>query len=449
MSTSKFISLFGWITLSVLLVLSMHYYLERVALLDSAYQIFLMINDGRVEVMTNRWPVVIFRWLPYVALQCNASLALILMLHSISYPLYQAIIFFLLFQVLKKPKFALLWILSICAMISETFYWCPSDLQQGLGLVLLLHAMFESKRPSKKVIRLGIIGILVVMILFIHPLLLFPLGFISGYQFLDGRKNKMHYVYLTLAFVSAWLIKAKWISNWYDIAKQEEFAQHFQTYKSAIWSIPTHAAFGSELVYKYHFLLLFLFISAFLLVRSKKWLSLLLLLGSSLIYILIVHLSNPIPEFPFYREAAYIPLFIFAGYPLLQLISLDPKSIRIGLIAIVLMSFIRIYLTGHQYRQRVEWIQKTVMQTDCDKRLIESSELPSQIIKMDWGLPYESLLISQVTLRNSKTIYPVTDSEDINQLLEQKDRFHHRFREMKINELHPKYFNLDNPDYCR
>lgn len=445
----KFIALVGWISLIVLLGLSIHYYLERVALLDSAYQIFLMINDNRVDVMTNRWPIVIFRWLPYLALQLKASLSQILILQSISYPIYQGIIFFLLLHILKNPKYALQWIICITVMVSETFYWCPSDLQQGLGLVLLLFAIFESKKPDSNTLRFGILAFLMIVILFVHPLLIFPFLFIAAYQYLDHLENKIHYVYLSVAFILAWIIKSKWITNWYDIAKSEEFAQHFQTYKSALWRIPTHMAFLTELVYKYHFLVLILVVSIYLLIQKKLWMKLILMGASCFIYIMIIHLGNPNPDFPFYREAAYIPLIVFASIPLLNLIATHQKYIRLCFILIVVCSMIRICIVANEYQARVNWIQNIALESDCDKRVVDSKNLPMDLIKMDWGIPYESLLISHIRLQDNRTIYATTSEESIDQILEKENQFLHRFKEMQVNELSPIYFSLGNADYCR
>lgn len=302
----------GLCIFSVLIFMSVIFYQERIGLLDNAFQLFLILHEGKITSMADRWPDVINRFLPFIGFKMGLSLKSLMVLFSISYPLIQFLLYTLTYLVEKQRIWSIMSICCLTFAVSDSFYWCASELIHGLSWLMLLMALFFRKDQLNMYAWIALISISVIC-LNLHPLLIFPFGFILLYHFIYMKQFSKNGLILLTVFMILWVGKSQFLGNWYDDYKSQEFIQNFAEYKFSLWNIPSHVSFISELPIKYYVLLILLVFNGIWMVYKHKYAALSFLIVSLALYILIVHIGNPEATNSFYREVAYIPITVFSS----------------------------------------------------------------------------------------------------------------------------------------
>ncbi len=427
----------GVIVFILLILGSIVFYQERMCFLDNAFQSFLLINDGYPRVMTNRWPAVVMRLLPWAGLKFGFSLSWILILFSISYPIFQFLCWWIVSEIYKRADLGILVLSLLTLGVSDTFYWCPSDLTQAILLLICCYAILE--KPTVNIRDYALISLFSFASLFFHPLGLLVIGFMILYtSILDWKINIRQLLYLLL-FTLLWFVKSKFLTNWYDIAKQQEFLGNLSTY--SFISLPINQVFMEEVFTKYHFILAALGIQIIVAFLQKKLLTLLFVFGSTAFSIIMIHFANPHGVHSFYVEANYQLLTIFTMLPLIIFFyrSNWTRYFNIGLCICMAVSLVRIISYGNDYTERIVDI-KNISSISCTKQLISENDLDSKLYKMTWALSVESLIISSIKGRQRTLSLRVAD---------QKERqFIGPFKEYDIEELNQDYFILSDEHYC-
>ena len=436
----------GGISLLILIILSVVFYQERIYFSDPAFQLFLMINDNQIEVMTNRWPSTIFRWLPYIGLKMDCSVATLSKLFSLSFPLFHLIVFTIISAVYRDRIFSLLLLLSVFLATSETFYWCSSDLLQGMVTAFLGIVMF--KNSSSIVIKYIGSAFFLVAAVFFHPLTLFPFFFIVIDDILERKKIRSMDWHLPLVFGGAWIIRNKFFSTWYDVAKGKDF---WNNAANLNWlDIPAHKTFLTEIPMHYQLMVLALVISSIILIKRKSFLRLAFMLVSIPVFLLVIHLGNPSGVASFYREASYIPLAVFVSYPFIKHIckkdQIDIKY-KIFIPLILVFSLMRMLYFAPQYTDRIKWMEDKLTSMPCDKSMMQLPPRDEGILKMSWGLPFETCLLSSEK-NTYKTLYNTPNEKDFIKQ-ERRDVFLGPFKVLYTTDFNQSYFPFDESHYCK
>ena len=436
----------GTISLLILIILSLVFYRERIYFSDPAFQLFLMINDNQIEVMTNRWPSTIFRWLPYIGLKMGWSVASISKLFSASFPLFHLFVFAAVSMIYRDRIFSWLLLLTIFLATSETFYWCSSDLLQGMITAFL--GIVINKNSKSTIIKYIGSGFLLIAAVFFHPLTLFPFFYIIIDDILEQKKIRSMDWHLPLVFGIGWIIRNKYFSTWYDVAKGKDF---WNNAANLNWiEIPAHITFLTEIPMHYQLVVLIFIISTLILIKRKAFLRLAFMTVSILAFLTVIHLGNPTGVASFYREASYIPLAVFVGYPFIKHIcnkeQLDIKY-KIFIPLILIFSLMRMLYFAPEYTDRILWMEEKMSSMSCDKSIIQLSSLDEGILKMSWGLPFETCLLS--TEQNTlKTLFNTPDSKDFLKQ-ERKDVFLGPFKILYSSDFNSSYFPFDESHYCK
>ncbi len=442
----NYVAFIGLICLFSLLILSLYFYRERIYFSDPAYQLFLLINDQRIEVMTNRWPSTIFRLLPFIGLKLGMSSATLAKLFSISFPLFHLISFCFCSLYLKEKSLSLLLLFVLVLLTNDSFYWCSSDLLQGITTSLLGLALL---RNTKSILPKYLISsFLMVAAVFFHPLCLFPLFYILIDDTLEKTMYWKPQWVLGLVFASTWIIRNTFFSTWYDQAKSTEF---WNNYHSLDWlSIPTHHTFfTSELPVYYPTLILIALISIVVLIKQRSWIRLLLMAVSVLGFILLVHISNPRNTWMFYRESNYVCLVVFASYPFVKHL-FESNTLKfkykIFLPLLFLFCIIRIGYRHAPFTERVQLLREKSMESSCNKIKLEKQSTWDHIIKMEWAIPFESLLITSEH-GTCKTIFYAKSDKDLD-IKQRTDVFLSPFKTLYTTDFNPSYFDFESAYYC-
>ncbi len=208
---------FGAFVLLVLGAFAWRFYLERTACADGALFSVLMV-DGKLPVsVLGRYGSWIAQLLPVALLKVGAPLDTVLRAYSLSFILFHALIFWLLAFKLKdrRPTYALPLVLTVG--FHYMFYFGVSELYQGLTLTLLLWSLLG--RAMNASARKSLVGwsalavVLNVWISFYHQMLVLPLLFILGHEFIAlGRKERLRLLVLGSILVVWYAVRIKGMS---------------------------------------------------------------------------------------------------------------------------------------------------------------------------------------------------------------------------------------------
>lgn len=430
--------------------MSVFYWEERMLTFDNAFQIFLMICDQRIEVMADRWPAASVRLLPMFCVDLGFSIKTIAIVFSLSYVLVQYCFFVLVGWILKQKRLAFLLLAAALFATSEGFFWCNSEQIHGLSACILLLASYNSWKGGHRPMLSLMLGILTfVMVLFYHPLLLFPTFFLLVYHQLDHGFKDRSFLLVLIGFVASWFAKRHWMPNWYDNGKAIEFNQFFDSWIGRFFDLPSVSFFMDELWSKYHLLALGALLCGFLLIKQKKWLHLLFVLASCIVYLVVVLIGNPEPVNSFYVETNFYTLVVFLYYPILVCLGrekLETKWFYWLFTALLLGSMLRIIWFSSGFESRVGWVKKTIDNQACNKVLVDNGHMASDVKMLTWSLPYESLIHSQETKR-SRSIH-WKNEQFVEEGKYQADQWITGFNTLDSQYIDNVYFDWPGGEYC-
>ncbi len=395
--------------------------------------------------MTNRWPSIIFRLLPFIALKLNLSMATLAKLFSISFPLYHIIVFSICHWVYRDKVFSMLVLFTVLLGCSETFYWCSSDLLQGILTVLLAFVVY--KNSKKLLFKYALSAFFIVAAVFFHPLVLFPFFYMIKDDVLENKKLSKEIIFLPIVFVITWLVRNQFFTTWYDAAKSKEF---WENLSSRNWfDLYAHEVFIVEIPFFYQTIFFLLIVNLFIFFKYRNWLRAIFLMASFLVFILVVHLGNPEGIRMFYRESSYTCLSVFVTYPFLKHIYISERvqSKYLLIIPLILMiCFTRITLSSTAYTQRINWLNNKLAFAKCEKSVVPAYVRLKGTLKMEWAIPFESALLAAE--RNEyKTVFYTKNSQDYIKK-ENPSAFLGPFKTLNTDDFNPKYFQFKKSHYC-
>ncbi|QKG58348.1 hypothetical protein GKZ68_17965 [Hymenobacter sp. BRD128] len=196
----------GWFVLLGLAVLADWYRRERVAYADLAYQLFFFMRYGDFFIQNRRFVAGLTQILPLLGTWLHAPVGVLLRLYSLSFAVYYAGIFGLCARWLRNERVALAVPLLYALVAARTFYWAQSELPQSLAILLFYYAGISGQAPLRRRFSTIALIALVPVIIFGHPLMLLPFGFLWVYDWLLNRRwrDGLYYVPILLAVLTYW-----------------------------------------------------------------------------------------------------------------------------------------------------------------------------------------------------------------------------------------------------
>jgi len=315
-------------------------------------------------------------------------------------------------------------------------------------MVTLFSGISFFKKAQHFIPKYILSGLLMVAAVFFHPLCLFPFFFIAIDDILERRKIRSMDWHLPLVFGITWVIRNKYFSTWYDVAKGKDFWNNFDNLN---WlSIPAHKSFITEVPLHYQLLLLLLIVSIIILIKRKAFFRLAFMLITIPCYLLLIHLSNPTGTLTFYREASYIPLVVFMSYPFIKHIcARDVLAFKYKLFIPLVIGFslMRILFFAPEYTDRITWMEDKLETMSCNKVVITLSSEEESLLKMSWGLPFETTLLA-AEKKNYQTLFNTNNEKDFLKK-ERKDIFLSPFKILYTSEFNTSYLPFKEEHYCK
>jgi hypothetical protein len=448
------ILIIGGITHFILLFLAVKYYQERTIFSDIAFQTFLMINEGGLQTMVGRYISGVTHCLPWLSIQFGLPLKFVLMSFSVAFALWYAAAFLICTQFFKQWKLGLVLLLFSTLMVKDSFYWITSELPQGMALLFICYA-WVLKKGNFGLFRWydwAIWLFLTVTIVYAHPMLVFPFVYIGLFFYVENKENHAFKKFLlsTLGlFLSIVFIKTKILPlNWYDAMSMERSGEIWARFPHWI-DLTSNRDFLKWCLHDYYWLPILLLLNTIYYTSKKSWLKLLLMLGFTAFYLLLVNVSFAKGDLQFYLEALYLPLVVMLGLPFVwDVLPFESKpNWALGLIALILMtSLVRINHSRKRWTQRLDWEKKTLLDTQnlpSKKLILAEKDVPMPLLGMSWGSSYEFLLLSALDHPDSTRLIIIDeDPKRFEKDAQRGDIFLGEFKNYELNGFDRRYFRV-------
>jgi hypothetical protein len=462
----------GHLTFAILALMAYIFFKERTLILDASFQSFLIILHNDFAIQVHRFGAAMTQIFPLLAYRFGGSLSTILIAYSLAFVLVHWMMFWLCDSILKQKEMAFGIVLFNVFMVNNTFFWVQNEVIQAISLNFVFWAMllWRGKFSAFRWFDYPILMLILVTLVYFHPLVVFPFLFIAAYFFLTFfEKNKEHQnptppLSISVIFTSVAsyfiinYINTKYTPNSYDPSAKGRinFEGTFSDFILNIQNVPGFKDFKDNLWTDFALLPISLMVLTVYFLLTKKILKLLFVWVSVIAYVLLIVISYRHGGSWFHVESQYLPMSIFVILPfvweLLPAISqtkISFNSFSNGMVKIavclvglaILFRFYDIFQTHYIYQKRVAYIGEMLEKTkkfEGTKFMIEDKNMDKKIVVQSWGFAIESLYYSALQSPDSvRSIVVFPNKEELEATPNDPTVF--------LNRLTPSLFkNLDS-----
>ncbi len=442
-----------------MVLIALLFFKERITFLDTAYHLYCILRDKGFELQNYRFCAAFTQSFPLIGAFIGLPLNYVAMLYSASFVLLQALSFLIISLLIKNHRVALIQLLYSVMMTSHIFYWIMPELNQGISFLLLWLAIVDNRlnhqnqkqADNHNPLRLFFQLVLIVTIAFAHPLMLFAYGFVILFLFLHYPKQwKIISIHL-LFFVITYLIKLFFFRNQYDEGGREQLFRHIELLYPNFLNQPALKLFLQYLITDYYMLPIMLTICVLNYSWRKHYRKLTALLLSFICLFILIQITFFYGADQFYIENQYLLLGLFViiafAYDIYGLNeSLNPlkrATVNCLVVIVVITGILRIYLRHEFYTNRLNWYKHYIQKLPEAKMMIPLSEFPADTMKMTWGVPYETWLISTLIQGKTIAVVPYEAETQFDWIENTANQFITPWGSTLIKDLDTNYFRLD------
>ena len=404
--------LLGHLTFLTMLVFSLVWMFPRVCYIDSAYQLFDLINSGHFTINDGRRSMVVSELLPLLFLKLHLPLSWIIAAYSASFVLMAYLCYVVVRHLLKDYGTALAMLFTFLCM-NHTFMHCISETFQLMFAAALLYALLACHRRtgSKVAAVCHAVAMLLVAAFcaFIHPVAIFFLAFVWLYVWVDeGFHFRWETVFALAAFILVEALKLLLP------AQGGRDATFLLPLPELLSKLPDFWHFGSLRFLRDHIfslyympLLLFVWTSVWYIRRRMVWKSL-FYIGFNLGFLFITLWIYFAGDGPIAMERSFMPLALFTALPFVREVLPEWKPIghRIaGLIMTLLLAltFIRMGSGAEKASVRLHKMDNLLVearQEGVRKLFVSKEDADALGVEYSWGAAIETMLY--VTARHGR-----------------------------------------------
>lgn len=395
----------GHLGFLILIALSIVLAPERVLFVDSAAQLFEMIQHGSFAIYDHRYTMAITQLLPLLGIKLGLPLPLLVVLYSVAAPLLGYLAFLLLAYRVKDIPLALFLLLPMLC-IRHTFFHAISESFSLMIYATLLLALLRHPAHS----WLYLLGVVVATLacVFMHPIGMFFVLFLLGYHLVDNRLHPTVALWVGVATLMIAVVVRSTMISGHD-------ASFLPTWGDVCYAFahPLQLSVLRGLVgrwYLYMIPLLCYCWATYCQLRQRQWLQ----LG----YYLLFNICFIVMSVVVYRneggniaiERAWLPIAFFAGVPAVvgmrRAASADESAVFCGrftplpcIIGIILfaVAMTDIVHTSRDYRARLEGLQEIVERGRREgHRKLVAPQQEYQWPVQSWAVAFETMIISSL-----------------------------------------------------
>lgn len=405
-----------------LIILAAVFYRERAAYLDLGYHVVTYLLTHDFFVQNQRFGSALTQAVPLLAIRLGAPLWTVLVAYSVTFPLLAVGVFCLAAYGLRTERAALAVPLLATLLVSHLFFWAQSELQQALLWLVGWWALLSTTARVGVNGRSAVLAALVPVLVYFHPLLLIPLLFVWGYDWLlrpHRRRQWLNYLVPAGAVLLHRHRTHTLDATSYDAQRMElgaliERLPH-------LWSLPSFRHLG-HLLYTELWPLLGVLgvLTVFYLrqpLRSGAWLRLGWVLGFVAGFAALV-----IVAYPNWGEETYLsnllqPLALFVVVPLtaevLPAAGLRARRAALGLGIFFVGRLLTIWFAREPFVAYRLWLEHLIAYTRQlpERKIVlhQANVDPWHRRAPSWASSYESLLLSALSGPTAAQEVMVTD----------------------------------------
>ncbi len=397
---------------------------ERTLILDAAFQSYLFIVSGEPAIMVERFGAVGVQLLPLLGVHTGASLSTVLLLYSMAIVLWHWMLYAICWHGLRDRRAAVAILMFVMLLSGDCFYWMQNELLQGISLSFVwwsLVANFPKVSDYRKVLAGLIIVLIAITVIYFHPLILFPLGFVWCFWWLHPDRPFRRRGLLGVAALFAAIFASKYVlrtPNFYDRGMTGQYVREFHfsaerlLHSQGLRDFWAHCDDSLLLFWP-----LFGWVVGFYFFK-KQWLRAGLVVGATSVYLLLI-LQRYLDDDRWYiAESHYQALAVFLIFPLIWDVFPQLKARRIWLpiaAAVIIFRLFSIYQNHLPYSARLAYVRSLLAETEGKagrKFVVPAESVERTTLLMTWGLPFETLQISALQSPDSvRTIVVADDAQ--------------------------------------
>jgi len=453
----------GLLAMLLLLAMSWHFYLERVAYYDLAFHLFTFIHGKSLFIQNRRFVAAVTQLPTLLALRLGWPLWAAMRLYSVVFVLYYLAVYVGSARWLRNEQAALLMPLALVLIGARTFYWAQSELPQALAALVFYYAGVSRQAPVQLRGSTLALAALVPVVIFGHPLAVFPFLFLWAYDWLLNQRWRDwgYYGLLALALATYQLRVALIPPGSYE-ATNMTFWPSLQLYFPHYFSLPSFTEFWHLCATNFLALPVLLLALSVYYIRQRSWLAaakLLLMWGFALGYAIVVNVSKPDFIEATYLENLYLPLafFVAAPFALELLPALERQAGRRGpVLAAALLALLLASRVAYTYYLHTPY---TAYQHWLAQVLAYTRQFPEQRFVLDdqnadpkrlregrpwWASAYETALLSARYSPDSAQSVYITQPARVAAAGPTANHFVAEFDNMDLWALNGPYFRYTN-----
>jgi hypothetical protein len=348
--------------------------------------------------------------------------------------------------------------------VSQGYYWTNNELQQGVSWMFLMYGtliyLSEKSRTHSKpyyfIASVILFSALSFLAIFTHPGVIFPLLFLWAFYWLDHRVapfNTKSSIFYFLIIVAVSGIKYYYsTANYYDSQLTVHILKSSPEDYLKTFTSGTADRFWKSIV-RGNFVLPVIFISSLVyLIINKKYLLFTYLVVANLTYFVILCITYT-AEVDFYIENEFMPFAIFgsAVFVYYQLPAIkNAKKVTLLLGSIYAIRILFIGLAAGKFIDRSNQVDEVLayMRKEGKTKLVlirDNDLFEKEIVHTSWGLPYESMLHSELNGDSSTLsfVHIPLDQAKGQQAIETAKEIFTEWGHFGYNALNKHYFTPD------
>ncbi len=443
----------GHLCFFVLLVASVYFYKERIIFSDSAFQFFKIVNFGTINVEAYRYGAILPELPVLLAMKLGFSLKMLLITYSAAFVALYYLIFLICSRLLKNTPVALSIIFVLLLCINESFYYPVTETQQCLVFSILLFAILQYSSFKSSVTQLSLSLLIILLAFFTHPVALYSLTFLIGYNAIDKKQLGTIQPYILILAVAA-LAFAKVVLTSEHSYEGRFFAELLKSPAIILNLSGTYSKhfFFDRINGLFLGVVVFEFILVLYLLYKKEYLKLFWQSGFCFIFLIVTLLAYNKGDSNILMERAFMPLALLTSIPLMKEMLENNRNYQLPkfffLLLIVFTCFNRIGKQGVVFRERIRFNQELMAKTAKlpNRKFIADNKDLQKHYNTFWSYSFETLLLSAITENiPTQTIYPANDVAQLTKYTENPNSIFlgaEFWLEWEIGNLNPKYFDL-------
>ena len=389
---------------------------------DPAFYTFKLTYYKTFNIELQRWGSVFSQLIPLWILKHGGGLQKFMQAYSVSFILDVLIVFLIIVFAFGNYRAALALLLGLCIGFRDVFYYPTTELYEGLAVSFILLSFISADVSSlqriKKLMWITASCLLVILILFYHPITIFVIVFFLLHEMAFRKNYKSFFLWFVLSFTVLWFfIRLKVIGvTGYEEGKIPSLQTFFAQFPN-LFHLPGTKYFVRFFSAEFKTMIIIYALTLLMTAGRKEWKAFLILLFYPFIFIVIILITDYRGNSPVMYQSYYTIIGLFVSVSFVSCIyqRWNKQFMEIIIFLLIVINLKGIYDSHYFLTKRVQYLGRLAsygMKFEKRKFLIDAKNFPWEYGIGTWSMPFETLLYSALAHPDSSVTFYVT--EDLN-----------------------------------